>query len=283
MSEPLTTVSVIAAAMFWTPSNFATFGIAQIFATLAALSLLQDPIWSLMATVAMFRGVQGCLRRVQAYLTADEWEDPRFDAVADDDEKADMVEYPIQLNIRNLTVGDNKQIFQDLNVKFRRHEFNMIAGPVGCGKSTLLKLILGQVPILGGTLRVEKASVAFCDQAAWLRDVTIQQNIVGQENFSSTWYDEVITACSLHDDLAMLSAGDQTRAGQNGCNLSGGQRHRVALARAVYAKAEILLLDNVFSSLDRRTCHSIFENLFSTNGLLRRLKTTVVMATNLSA
>jgi ATP-binding cassette, subfamily C (CFTR/MRP), member 1 len=101
-----------------------------------------------------------------------------------------------------------------------------------------------------------------------------------QSPYDSEWYETVIEACGLQQDLAILPDGDETVVGSKGITLSGGQKQRLALARVLYAKEDIVILDDIFSGLDADTEDHIFSKLFSADGLFRKLATTVIFATH---
>jgi ATP-binding cassette, subfamily C (CFTR/MRP), member 1 len=98
--------------------------------------------------------------------------------------------------------------------------------------------------------------------------------------FISEWYNMVIDSCGLSQDLSILPDGDQTIVGSRGITLSGGQKQRMALARALYAKEDVIFLDDIFSGLDADTEEHIFSKLFTRNYLIRELGTTVVFVTH---
>lgn len=116
---------------------------------------------------------------------------------------------------------------KDVNMAVPREKFTLIVGPVGCGKSTLLKALLGEVPLLGGSVHISSLEVAFCDQTPWHMNGTIQESIIGVGTMDENWYSTVIHACALDDDLRQLSRGDQTTIGSKGISLSGGQSQRI--------------------------------------------------------
>ncbi|KAJ5722964.1 hypothetical protein N7488_000999 [Penicillium malachiteum] len=137
------------------------------------------------------------------------------------------------------------------------------------------------------TLLIEKLS--FCAQTPWVPNGTIRDAIYGtlspfsakDNEFEPNWYSDVLHACDLNPDLNMLRDGDATRVGDgSGKRLSVGQMHRVALARALYARRKLLLLDDIFSALDRKTKVTIISRLFGADGLLRKANMTVILVTH---
>ncbi|GJN69634.1 hypothetical protein PLICBS_003684 [Purpureocillium lilacinum] len=156
----------------------------------------------------------------------------------------------------------------------------IVVGPVGCGKSTLLKAILGEAKVTTGVVRIHTDRIAYCGQTPWLQNVCLRDNILGSSDFDPGWYETTIRACMLENDMRLFQDGDQTLVGSGGIQLSGGQRQRVALARAVYSRRPILVLDDVFSALDRKTARAILANLMEDDGVLRKSRTTVILATH---
>ncbi|TDZ58384.1 ABC transporter atnG [Colletotrichum trifolii] len=175
---------------------------------------------------------------------------------------------------------DAKPIIDIEKWNIRRRALTLVLGPVGCGKSTLLKVLLGELSSFKGTIRTGFSGVTYCGQTAWIPNETVRNIIVGHGAFNEAWYQSVITACALEQDIANWPNGHATVAGTKGISMSGGQKHRLALARAVYARQELILLDDVFSGLDSGTEDVVFRNLLGSNGLLRGTDTTVVLASS---
>ncbi|PNJ89192.1 ATP-binding cassette sub-family C member 10 isoform X8 [Pongo abelii] len=127
-----------------------------------------------------------------------------------------------------------------------------IVGKVGCGKSSLLAAIAGELHRLRGHVAVRGLSKGFglATQEPWIQFATIRDNILFGKTFDAQLYKEVLEACALNDDLGILPAGDQTEVGEKGVTLSGGQRARIALARAVYQEKELYLLDDPLAAVD---------------------------------
>ncbi|XP_055468882.1 ATP-binding cassette sub-family C member 10 isoform X1 [Psammomys obesus] len=127
-----------------------------------------------------------------------------------------------------------------------------IVGKVGCGKSSLLSAITGELHRLCGWVTVSELSKGFglATQEAWIQCATIRDNILFGKTFDAQLYREVLEACALSDDLSILPDGDQTEVGEKGVTLSGGQRARIALARAVYQEKALYLLDDPLAAVD---------------------------------
>lgn len=133
---------------------------------------------------------------------------------------------------------------------------------------------------MAGSIQMINSEIAYCDQTPWHMNGTVRDSIIAFSHVDERWYQKVLQACSLTEDLAQLPKGDLSKIGSKGIVLSGGQSQRVSLARAVYAQKRIIILDDVFSGLDMHTENAVFHNLLGIQGLLRQLNTTVVMATS---
>ncbi|KAI8155534.1 ABC transporter [Colletotrichum sp. SAR 10_70] len=175
---------------------------------------------------------------------------------------------------------DAKSVIDIESWSIRRRAFTLVLGPVGCGKSTLLKALLGELSSFRGTIRTNFSGATYCGQSAWIPNATMRDIVVGHGAFDESWYRRVIAACALEQDIASWPNGDRTVAGTKGISMSGGQKHRLAIARALYARQELLLLDDVFSGLDSGTEEVVFGNLLGSNGLLRNNDTTVVLVSS---
>lgn len=168
----------------------------------------------------------------------------------------------------------------DKDWEVERQTLTLVLGPVGCGKSTLLKALLGELSTFEGTIRTNCSGIAFCSQNPWLVNETVHQNIVGGSSFDEQWYRAVLKACALEADLQHWPQGDRTVVGSKGVSVSGGQKQRISIARAIFARREFLVLDDVFSGLDSNTEDLVFSNLFGEKGVLRNANTTVVLASS---
>ncbi|KAK2809202.1 hypothetical protein FQN50_004038 [Emmonsiellopsis sp. PD_5] len=168
---------------------------------------------------------------------------------------------------------ENRFTLQGLSLSFPPKAFSVISGMTGSGKSLLLASILGESEILDGTIHVPEAppleerfdehankenwiidsAIAFVAQVPWIENASIKDNILFGLPFDSERYHKVLFACALEKDLDMLPDGELTDIGANGINLSGGQKWRISFARALYSRAGILVMDDIFSALDAHT------------------------------
>ncbi|KAG1709639.1 hypothetical protein DVH05_020295 [Phytophthora capsici] len=135
----------------------------------------------------------------------------------------------------------------------------MIVGTVGAGKSSLLNALLGEMTLKRGSFDLNGA-VSYVSQETWIRNQTVRDNILFGEPFDAERYELVLEASELVMDLHALPHGDRTEIGERGINLSGGQKARVAVARAMYrSHYDILLLDDPLSAVDPHVAHGIFD------------------------
>lgn len=157
---------------------------------------------------------------------------------------------------------------KNINMAVKRGNLTAVVGPVGCGKTSLISALLGEMEKVQGSVNVD-GTIAYVSQQAWIQNATLQDNITFGRTFNKKFYQQVINACALTADLAMLPGGDQTEIGEKGINLSGGQKQRVSLARAVYSGADIYIFDDPLSAVDSHVGKHIFDNVICENGMLK--------------
>ncbi|KAI0397859.1 ABC transporter [Xylariaceae sp. FL0594] len=157
---------------------------------------------------------------------------------------------------------NHKTVLKDLDLKFTTG-LSVICGKVGAGKTALFQAILGELDQVKGTSVFPNQMIGYCAQSPWLQNMSIRHNILFNFPYDPIRYRAVIDACALTPDLAGFSHGDLTNIGENGIGLSGGQKARVALARAVYSDSHVLLLDDPLAALDHGTAEAIVKELLS--------------------
>lgn len=165
-----------------------------------------------------------------------------------------------------------------INFHIKKGEFVGIVGAVGCGKSSVLSAILAELTLTDGQVAINQLESGFgiVTQQIWLQNGTIRDNILFGKAFDDGKYKSVLSACGLAEDIYLLPSGDLTNVGEGGMTLSGGQKARVALARAVYQDKLVYLLDDVLSAVDVKVAKHIFQHCI--RGLLKNK--TVLLCTH---
>ncbi|KAJ6102982.1 hypothetical protein N7486_005409 [Penicillium sp. IBT 16267x] len=286
--------------------------VSRVYTSLALFSLLSDPLLTLVMALMSYAGSVGSFVRIQEFLEKEDHNDHRrqfpllpsledlgeakllsksgdLDMSSSNSESVESFKRGSTSSttnsamIQNGTFSwavDKEPVLKDISFNVPRGSFTMIIGPSGCGKSSLLKALLGEIPCADGKIEVSSASVAFCDQTPWHMNGTIKDSIVAMSDYDPRWYATVIQACALEEDLGHFPRGDRSIIGSKGVALSGGQSQRIALARAVYARRKIIILDDAMSGLDATTENHIFHNLFGHMGLLRENGTSTIVASS---
>lgn len=173
---------------------------------------------------------------------------------------------------RNLTLSN-------LNIKIKSGKLYAIVGTVGSGKSSILQLLLGELPIYSGDVLIN-GDVSYGSQDAWLFAGTVRNNILFGLPYDKLRYQETVRHCALLTDFQQLPHGDKSQVGERGAALSGGQRARVSLARAVYKNASIYLLDDPLSAVDAHVGKQLFDECIGPSGYLARQKSTRILVTH---
>jgi ABC-type multidrug transport system fused ATPase/permease subunit len=170
--------------------------------------------------------------------------------------------------------GVDKNVLVDLTMSFPTG-LTVVYGEVAAGKTALLQALLGELDKTGGEFIRPDEIVGYCAQTPWLQSMSIRDNILFSYPYEEARYREVLEACALLPDMAEFKHGDLSNIGENGIGLSGGQKSRVALARAVYSRAKVVFLDDPLSALDHQTAEYIVDKLLA--GPLLKDRTTILV------
>ncbi|KND91880.1 Multidrug resistance-associated protein 1 [Tolypocladium ophioglossoides CBS 100239] len=273
--------------------------IATVFTSLSIISLMTTPLSELLFSIPSFVSCLGSFDRIQAFLeksqdagrsmAALEHDLGILQATVADIELSDWQGSPSRDRRALVTTRDasfavsagGAPILHNISLNIMPSTLTIVTGNVGSGKSMLLLGLLGELHAIGSVTTSENGA-AYCSQSTWLVHGSIRQNILGLSGhgIDETWYQTVVQACALDRDFQQLTAGDQSSMGNKGLALSGGQRHRVALARGLYSRKPLLLVDDVLSSLDATTRNHVWNRVFGPSGLCRTTGTAVVLATH---
>ncbi|XP_074550610.1 ATP-binding cassette sub-family C member 4-like [Halichoeres trimaculatus] len=203
------------------------------------------------------------IRRVQSFLLLDE--------VAPHHLGLPVAEKGCTVEIQDLICYWDKMLeaptLQNVSFTVKSEQLLAVIGPVGAGKSSLLNAILGELSQESGVVKV-KGELTYTSQQPWILPGTVRSNILFGKELDPKKYDRVLGACALKRDVELLPGGDLALVGDRGANLSGGQKARVSLARAVYQDADIYLLDDPLSAVDAEVGRHLFEECIC--GLLKK-------------
>ena len=257
-----------------------------IFPALALLQLLSGPILELPESVSHLIEANVSNRRLSELFLLQE-----LDTSEVHRSHKKLKANDVALTIKDATfvwdsVRDNKTdqespiALKDINFEARKGELSCIVGNVGSGKSTFLKAIIGEIKMRPDprSFVESNGSIAYCSQNPWILNGTIRENILFGSKYDKEFYQQTLEACQLLPDLKILADGDHTTVGEKGISLSGGQKARVSLARAVYSRAEIYLFDDILSAVDAHVGKNIIKKVLSGTGLLS--SRTLILATN---
>ncbi|GFN81907.1 multidrug resistance-associated protein 4 [Plakobranchus ocellatus] len=205
------------------------------------------------------------IKRIQNFLLLEELEKPNNQIMPNGFSGNLGEDRPFKacLDLRNVTakwegVISGSCTLKDITFNVGPGKLVSVIGPVGSGKSSLLMSILGELPPQSGTVRAH-GKIAYVSQHPWVFSGSVRQNIVFGAQFDKARYDKIIRISALSRDLSILPKGDATLIGDRGITLSGGQRARVSLARALYMDADIYLLDDPLSAVDTAVGKHIFD------------------------
>ncbi|CAF1999498.1 unnamed protein product, partial [Rotaria magnacalcarata] len=165
----------------------------------------------------------------------------------------------LQCNLKRAT-WKKDDFFQLRNIAFDAKPGDLICviGAVGSGKSSFLQTLSGEIPYFDGKVRLY-GSFCYVPQEPWIFSSSILNNILFGKEYNRHLFQRVVYAAALESDLNQLPQGRNTIVGDQGFTLSGGQKARINLARALYRDADIYLLDDPLSALDAQVSKHLFE------------------------
>lgn len=237
--SPLLTFVVFAA--LGTTSQGSTFSVSKAVTSLSILNLMNTPARRLLFSIPYGLQALGSFSRIQKFLLLDEHIassktdilNPEEAGKSNSEPKLDPDSSKAAIDIKDAEFGwdaSGPPLVSLGNMTLAKGSFTAVTGPIGCGKSTLLKGLLSETTCTQGSVQVSTPNIAYCSQTPWIYEGTIRDNIVGESEFDSAWYNTVLTSCQLDSDLSGMPAGDATMVGSMGSGVSGGQRQRIVCA-----------------------------------------------------
>ncbi|KAF8698000.1 hypothetical protein HU200_035504 [Digitaria exilis] len=269
-----------------------TLDAATVFTCVALFNTLISPLNSFPWVINGMIDAVISSRRLSNYLSTPEHHSPELTA-SDVILKYQFKRYteamhnPMAFVLQNVccswsssSVSDPSMVLRDISLQLQKGLFIAIVGEVGSGKSSLLNSVIGETHVVSGSIS-SCGSIAYVPQVPWILSGSLQDNILLGKEFDPRRYKEVIHACALDVDISAMARGDMSHIGEKGTNLSGGQRARVALARALYQNSDVYLFDDILSAVDSQVASWILENAIMGPQLMQ--KTRLLSTHNLQA
>lgn len=242
-----------------------------VFPALSLFNLLSFPLAVVPMVITNVVEAQVAISRLSKFLTGAELQEnaviraPKVSNIGD-----------VAVSVKNGTFlwsklkGEEtyKVALSNINLDVKKGDLDCIVGKVGSGKSSIIQAILGDLYKLDGEVKVH-GSIAYASQVPWIINGTVRENILFGHKYDPEFYQHVLKACALSVDLKVLPKGDRTEVGEKGISLSGGQKARLALARAVYARADVYLFDDPLSAVDEHVGRHLIDHVLGPNGMLK--------------
>ncbi|KAJ1532152.1 hypothetical protein ONE63_000776 [Megalurothrips usitatus] len=245
---------------------------ANVFASLALFNQLTVPLFIFPITVPIIISAMVSTKRLEAFFSK-----PETNNVLDSRPRRGSV---VSINDGNFSWSTG-HVLNFNAVEVPKGGLTLVVGAIGSGKTSLLLALLGEMSSSDGRYPVrwsQDSSVAYCSQKPWLLNASVRDNILFGQPMRRRRYVEAVAACALQPDLDILPARDLTEIGERGINLSGGQKHRVGIARALYSGASTVLMDDPLSALDYQVGQHLVQEGFQK--LLKQRGRTLILATH---
>ncbi|GMS94758.1 hypothetical protein PENTCL1PPCAC_16931 [Pristionchus entomophagus] len=249
------------------------------FVSLTLFNQLKVPMMTISMLISIFVAAKVSNKRLKGFLVSDEIDDTNVNRNENADVSPNSFEFCNVDATWDIGAEDTKPTIKSIRLSVPRGSLVAVVETVGSGKSSFLSAMLGELTRQKGEINVT-GRLAYVPQQAWIQNISVRDNITFGRAFDRQWYERVISACAIIADFSMLPHGDATEIGEKGINLSGGQKARISLARAVYQQDDVYLLDEPLSAVDAHVGRHIYNNVFGPRGLLAK-KTRILVTHSL--
>ncbi|OQS07230.1 ATP-binding Cassette (ABC) Superfamily, partial [Thraustotheca clavata] len=232
------------------------------FTVLAYMNVARLPCYNFSNGILFLQEAKASCDRYGAYLLSDEVKNTDSVILPGTQSELEINQGDFSWHSSPSTAHDPTlpMTLKNINLSVQPNSLTIIVGAVGSGKSSLIGAILGEIHQVQGTRDV-RGNIAYVSQESWIQHDSLRNNILFSSPYEDAKYRQVLDACQLTSDLKMLPDGDATEIGERGINLSGGQKARVSLARAMYrTESDIYLLDDPLSALDVHVAGAVFRD-----------------------
>ena len=254
-----------------------TLLVADVFSTYFVFNYLRlYSSYFVVSAMLFIAEARSVFKAIEDILSAPETNQNADNKFAEPSDPQNSIEYEDFTAFWEISKNDNiKPMLDNINLKIKQGSVNALVGIVGSGKTSLLMSLTGEMPKTSGSLKY-KGTIAYVEQEPTIFAGTFKENVLFGREYDEKRYKEAIETCCLKDDLRMFTKHDESEISQGGNNLSGGQKVRLAFARAVYADADIYLLDDPISAVDPKVARKIYKNVIE--GVLKGK--TVILVTH---
>lgn len=265
------------------------------FSSLTLFNILRLPLMILPMLLGSLASANASLDRLSTFVSSEDMIDYRDEVMCSDKKEhaAEFVDATLAWMRRSVDVEEKEDVatsskstplpsttktvkesekeaalppaasLHDINLSIPRGKLTVVMGAVGSGKSSLLSALLGEMERWEGrvSLSESRSSIAYAAQQPFILNASVRNNILFGLDADEERYNAVLDACALRPDLDVLPSGDSTEIGERGVNLSGGQKARVSLARAIYSSCSLVLLDDPLSAVDAHVAKHLVDNV----------------------
>ncbi|OLY81580.1 Metal resistance protein YCF1 [Smittium mucronatum] len=266
------------------------------FASISLFTLLRFPLLVFPRAIYLVVGFTAGISRISKYLNSEEISHDSIQNAEISQNINPICERPneglggvefanndIALNVNDASFSwglpSSVPTLSNIDLSIRNNELFAVIGGVGSGKTSFLMSLLGETYKLKGYVTI-KGKISYTPQKPWLLNSSILENITFGNKYDPEFLDEVLFSCGLKHDIKNLPNGISTVVGENGAKLSGGQRARVSIARALYSRSQIYLFDDPFAAIDSHITSHLFKHVFGRNGILKN-KTRIITTSSI--
>ncbi|KAJ2441213.1 ATPase-like protein, partial [Coemansia sp. RSA 2424] len=231
--------------------------ITLLLSSISSLNRFARTITGLSRRIARFRENKATL---QEFFDADS---------AEYIERIAAIEDPVAVNLSECVFAWSAGGYSlaPISLQIKAGEFVTVVGRVGSGKSSFLSAICGEMPLTSGQGCVY-GRIGYVEQKPWIMNATFRDNVLMGADFDETYFWQVVEACALAVDVRLFPKSDMTMIGTDGVNLSGGQKVRLALARALYSRADTYVFDDLLSAVDAHVERHIVKHVLLSDGII---------------
>ena len=269
---------------------------AKVFSCIALFSYISNQLFIITIVINLAGQARSSVARLQSFFMLPELSSmtdtshdncdnvqplkplPKYSMLSGDANDDYGKQFAVRITDGVFTWSNNSSALLQASVTVPLGKLTVIVGPVASGKSSLLNAMLGEMQQISGYVSRMSHNVAIVPQSCWILSATVRDNIVFGRTFNQSLYKTVLMAAGLEHDMAMFPGGDQCEIGEKGATLSGGQKQRIAIARALYADADVVFLDDCLSALDAVVGGHVFNEAIMK--LLISCTKTVVLVTH---